>query len=854
MLRKLREHKLYAKRSKCEFGATKTEYLGHIVSRNGVEMTNEKVRAIVEWPTPKSKADVRSLLGLAGYNRRFIRHFAQRTRPMSELCKEKTLFHWGQEQQHSFEDLKKAMTSAPVLAIPDPKLPYYVYTDSSQFGVGGVLLQDQGKGMQPCAYISHKLSDAERNYKTHEQELLGIIYALDKWRPYLEGADFRVNSDHKSLEELQTQPKLSRRQARWVEFLQAYDCKVSYVPGEKTHADALSRRPDMKDATESPDSAQSAAAPGTSCARGAELRVNSMGRSAGSAFPCEVPGTARAHGAKLRSSGDRPAGGKPGEGSARPASHPGALGTSCARSAELRSSGVQTLLVNSLSVLEADNSFHELVRRASEADAYPQRDRFLTSRDGMWYKNDRLYVPPPLRRHEELHASAYAGHFGAERTISAIAGRFFWPRMKRQITKLVEECSVCQKSKPRSHNVYGLLQPIPAPDRPWEQVTMDLVTELPKTARGHDAVLTVVDRLTKMVHWIPCNKAIGAEATAHIFMNNVFKYHGLPEVIIGDRDVRWSGAFWQTVFKSLGTKIKLSTAYHPQTDGQSERANRTMEEILRSYVHPAADDWDLRLTAAEFAYNSSKQSTTGYSPFYVAYGYHPRNPADLYNPDAVDKVPAAQRFSEAALEGHKAAKAAIEEAQQKQQEIANRRRTRTPFLKGSWVLLDASRYRFQGGEKHKLRQPWLGPYCIKEMRGPNAALLDLPQRVRVHPVINVSRLKAYTGRVGRDGRPLEREQAPMHTVVDLRDDEPEEHTKVQRVRAFRDVCNSRRGMGHQQLRREYLVEFEGLAAENNRWITDVELNAWATARAKLQLTKSLALGALPQEATLYRRQ
>ena len=244
-LQKLREEQLYAKKSKCEFGLREVGYLGVTVGPEGVKMDDAKVRAITNWPVPKTRADLRSFL--AGWYRRFIEGFARRILPMSEL-KQDHAWQWEKKQQDSFDDLKAAMTEAPVLAVANPDLPYKVYTDASGFGVGAILLQDQGKGLQPIAYLSHKLSDAERKYATHEQELLGIIHALKVWRPYLEGATFKANSDHKALEELATQPKLSRRQANWVEFLQAYDCKVKYVEGAKIHADALSRRPDLVNA------------------------------------------------------------------------------------------------------------------------------------------------------------------------------------------------------------------------------------------------------------------------------------------------------------------------------------------------------------------------------------------------------------------------------------------------------------------------------------------------------------------------------------------------------------------------------------------------------------------------------
>ena len=379
VLQTLREAKLYCKRSKCDFGMTEVEYLGHFVGLDGIRMDNHKVEAVTKWPAPKGIKELRSFLGLAGYYQRFIDHYVTRVKPMSELLKQDVPWNWGKEQQESFENLKTTMTSAPVLAIPDPMLPYEVFTDSSAIGVGGVLLQDQGRGWQPCAYLSHKLSNAERNYKTHEQELLGTIHALKVWRPYLEGAKFKVNSDHQSLMELATQPKLSRRQARWVEFLQAYDCNVEYVPGERNQADALSRRPDLQENADSESQryfgakgpAQSAAVHGTSCARCAT-------GSARSAPSCGALGTSRARSDKLRSSGDSAAR------FARPAQLSRVSGTSRARGAKLRSSGdIDQVDLMHISVLNEDSSFRELVRQTTEADAYPSKDRRLSTREGV---------------------------------------------------------------------------------------------------------------------------------------------------------------------------------------------------------------------------------------------------------------------------------------------------------------------------------------------------------------------------------------------------------------------------------------------------------------------------------------
>ena len=839
VLEKLREHKFYATRPKCEFGKRQLQYLGHIVGASGIGMEQGKVQAIREWPVPKTLKELRGFLGLAGYYRKFIKHFAHRTLAMSELLKQGVEFTWGERQQASFLDLKEAMTSAPVLAIPDPDLPYEVYTDASQFAVGAILLQDQGKGWQPCAYLSHKLSPAERNYAVHEQELLAVIHALKVWRPYLEGAAFKVNTDHSSLVELATQPNISRRQARWVEFLQAYDCKVHYVPGEKNHADALSRRPDLLSVrldTESASPAQWYSVLGTSCARSAKLGTGEPDEwFAHLATHPGAPGTSCARGAELKVNGE------PGGGLAHPASHSGAPGTSRVQSAKLRVRSQAK--ASPVAVLGDDDTWKRLVRQALHGDSYPERAKRLRQEDGLWYMGKRLYVPPRLRRHvvEEMHSSAYGGHFGIDKTSSSIGRRFFWPHIRKTTKSIVERCPECQRNKPRHQAMYGPLQPIPVPDRPWQQVTMDLITALPTSSRGFDAILVFVDRLSKMVHFVPCNKAMGAEETARLFMEYVFKYHGLPEAIIGDRDRRWNGSFWTSVFQALGTKTRLSTSYHPQTDGQTERANRTLEEILRAFVHPCGDDWDRHLINAEFAYNNAEQRSTGKSPFFTAYGFHPRVPADLYNPAAVDSNPAAGDFITTMLEGHAAAKEALKLASERQKEQYDKARTRTPFKKGDMVLLHRKNYRFQG-EANKLRPPFLGPFKILEMVGPLAAYLELPKGTKAHPVIHVSRLKPWLSQHKRGKRTKE---LPQSMYDDMEDGLEIEQAPIDRFLEWREV---RRDHGAKELlRRELLVEYADLGPEENTWLTE-DLVRQGDARHLLEWAK------LPKGSTVFRKQ
>ena len=250
VLTTLRDNQLYAKQSKCELFQTSVEFLGHIIDRDGVHMMADKVKAITDWPPLRNVEEVRSFLGTIGYYRRFIRMFSAVAEPISRLLSKDVAFHWGTEQEQAFAALKQAVSQQPVLILPDPTRAYVVTTDASGFATGAVLQQDHGQGPQPIGFLSKKMLPAERNYPVHEQELLAIIIALRAWRHYLHGSHFTivVQTDHKSLQHLKTQPHLSPRQTRWLDLIAEFDFDIVYVEGEQNVvADGLSRRPDHKE-------------------------------------------------------------------------------------------------------------------------------------------------------------------------------------------------------------------------------------------------------------------------------------------------------------------------------------------------------------------------------------------------------------------------------------------------------------------------------------------------------------------------------------------------------------------------------------------------------------------------------
>lgn len=216
-----------------------------------------------------------------------------------------------------------------------------------------------------------------------------------------------------------------------------------------------------------------------------------------------------------------------------------------------------------------------------------------------------------------------------DKTEELVSRYFWWPNLQRDVREYVSTCDACQRNKAINKRPAGLLQPIPTPADRWEQVTMDLITQLPRTKNGRDAIFVVVERLTKRVVIMATKTTVTAPELAKLFYDNIFKHHGLPSVIIRDRDPRFTSNFWQALFRCTGTTLAMSTSAHPQTDGQTERANRTVEEALRHLVNRRTDDWDEHLTAVEFACNNSCQASTGYTPFYLDSGRHPAVPTSI---------------------------------------------------------------------------------------------------------------------------------------------------------------------------------------------------------------------------------
>jgi hypothetical protein len=451
-----------------------------------------------------------------------------------------------------------------------------------------------------------------------------------------------------------------------------------------------------------------------------------------------------------------------------------------------------------------------LIKQGYKTDPWFKDQKHLRSlklqADGYWYRGKALVVPncKNVRQYilYEIHNSRYAGHLGLNKTRSAMVARYWWPTWGKDMEDYVKRCDTCARNKPSSKAPGGLLQPLPIPDEPWDAVSMDFITQLPETRRGHDAILVFVDRLTKMVHFAPTTTAVDAEETARLFFEHVFRLHGMPKRVLSDRDSRFTSRFWKALMEHSGTKIDLSSAFHPQTDGQTERVNRTLEQMLRMFINPTQDNWDELLPAAEFACNNAVHDSTGHTPFVLNYGRHPATPLDVRI--RRDQVPSVQDFVGIRQAALQEAKKCLLKAQQRQKSYADTKRREVTFEIGDQVLLSTKNIKLNAPGTRKLLPRFIGPFEVLQRVGEVAYKLNLPAEMRLHNVFHVSLLAKYDA----DGT----YQPPPPILVN-----GELEYEIERVLDHRS-----RKTG-QSTKHEFLISWTGYGPEHNLWLPESDV-------------------------------
>jgi hypothetical protein len=691
VLRRLRKHGLYARSDKCEFHKDRVEYLGYILSPEGLTMSDDKVKTIQEWPEPKKVKDIQSFLGFANFYRRFIYNYSDIVVPLTRLTRKGIAWTFDEKCRTSFDTLKKAFTTAPVLTHWAPDKQIIVETDASDYALAAILsiVADDGD-IHPIAFHSRTFSSAESNYDTHDKELLAIFEAFRIWRHYLEGSGSPIDvvTDHKNLEYFSTTKVLTRRQARWSEYLSQFNLVIRFRPGRLGEKpDALTRRWDVY-----------------------------------------------------------PKGGNNGYATVNPHNFRPVF-THEQLAASVRATTLYSPTLRAAVVLDYEQ-LHSDIRAAlpddpiaSEHLANPQ-GRWSTNADGFLLLDDRIYVPDAndlrLRVLQFKHDHMLSGHFGQNKTLDLVRREYTWPNVRSFVKDFCQSCVTCKRSKSQRHRPYGLLKQLPIPERPWHSISMDFIEKLPKSA-GFDTILVVVDRLTKQSLFIPTFDTITSAELAKLFVIHIFSKHGVPSHVTSDRGSEFVSHFFRSLGKALDMTLHFTSGYHPEGDGQTERTNQTLEQFLRVYCNYQQDNWADLLPIAEFAYNNAPSATTGISPFFANKGYHPA--LSVY-PERDLASARARDFAVDLDDLHSVMKTEIAKAQERYQVSADVRRLPAPDFKvGDKVFVKAQFFRTTRPSK-KLSEKFLGPYEIIAQAGSHSFTLRLPQSMRaVHPVFHVSMLE-----------------------------------------------------------------------------------------------------------------
>jgi transposase InsO family protein len=737
VLQKLLDAKIQLRLKKCEFHVQETDFLGHRITQEGIQTEQNKVLAIQEWPIPTNLRELQQFVGMINYYRRYINNYADGMAPLFQLLKKQIPFIWTEKQQKAFEEAKNKLTTAPLLAQHDPEKETTIETDASDYAIGARMTQPGSDDKpKPIAFYSRKLIQAELNYDIHDKELLAIVTAFRVWRPYLEGAKHTI-------------------------IVKTDHKNLTYFTTTKE----LTRRQ----------------------ARWSEILSQYDFR----IIHCSGPENGQADALSRRP--DHEIVGKTIE--------PAILKTSDDGSIIYN----HHMLAATIEVIE-DPILAKLIE-ATQSDEMIQsaldfHDSKLTTDDkGLAYFHGLIYTPKAVREEiiEKHHDNPLSGHMGVEKTLEQVSRNYYFPNMRRKVEKYIKNCTICQQDKPSRHLPYGNLQSIQAPTKPWEWVTIDFIVKLPISS-GFDSITVITDRLTKYIHLIPSKETMDAPELAHLFLTHIIANHGVPKYIISDRDKLFTSKFWKSLSDLMGIDHRLSTAYHPQTNGQTERTNQTIEQYLRHYVNYRQDNWAEFLPLAQFAFNNAIHLTIKETPFFANYGYHPTLMAQPFHKEQVANE--ADSMIKSIQNLHSQLSYDIDFLNIYMAKYYDRKHQKGPdFKKGEKVFLLQRNIRTKRPSR-KLDHLKLGPFIIEEKIGRVNYRLQLPESMkRIYPVFHISLLE-----------PAPKNAPVSRNIIQIEDDT--EEYEVEKILDSKVI-------DHENY---YLVKWKGYDTSENTWEPDQNLN------------------------------
>ena len=708
VIERISEAGLKLKPSKCLFVRSEVEYLGHLITPEGLKPNSRLVAAVRDFPRPTNVSGVRRFLGLSSYYRRFIRNFAKIAEPLRELTRKNATFTWTVACEDAMDKLKERLTTAPVLAYPAFRKPYTVETDASISGLGAVLSQTQpDQKLHPVAYASRSLSTAERNYCVTELETLAVVWALTRFHSYLYGQSVTVITDHTAVRAVLETPDPSCKHARW--WTKVYgaglkDVKIVYRAGQLNHgADALSRSPHALAPAQggSQDHVQVASVRLT-----ADHGSNPEGR--GAAEICDLLG-------------------KPPE-----------LVQKEDFATEQRK---DPDIAEVIKFLECGDLPVDQQRSRQIALQKPM----FTMESGMLFYIDpkqdhckRVVVPRHLRHRllSEHHSSQMGGHFAVRKTYGALMRHWWWDGMYSDTKTFTRNCPQCAVVTGGERPHRPPLHPIPV-SRPFQIVGVD-VMELPRTDRGNQYVLVFQDFLTKwpLAFPMPDQKS---QRIAELLVNEVIPLFGVPESLLSDRGTNLLSHLMRDICSLLGITKLNTTAYHPQCDGMVERFNRTLKTMLRKHAATFGSQWDRYLPGVLWAYRNVPHDSTNEKPSFLLLGIDCRTPSEaaLLPPQELEPTEVSAYREEVVLSlstARRLAAESIKVAQARYKRTYDKSSRVPDYQLGDWVLVRFPQE--ETGRLRKLSRPWHGPYRVVERRDPDLTMVKVyaPQdgQIQVH--------------------------------------------------------------------------------------------------------------------------
>ena len=701
--------------SKCEFFKTSTTYLGHVISEQGIQADPQKIEAVKNWPVPKTVKDVRKFLGFAGYYRRFVKGFATIARPLSDLLighptkksgtparkhVKRTPFVWEDRQQTAFEKLKTMLTKPPILAYADYTKSFILHTDASSKGLGAVLYQNHDGIEHVVAYASRSLRQAERNYPAHKLEFLALKWSVtEKFHDYLYGAEFEVVTDNNPLTYVTTTAKLDATGQRWMAALAGYNFSLRYRAGRNNaDADGLSRL-DMNTFLAVHESISACVEETPLCY--AAVQPDAISE----ADPIEqvsVP---------------------------EPLIQGYALSSRDWRTAQLNDPIISVL----------HNHIHDGTRpsvqrgmgQISDVGRYIRDWDKLQLRDGVLYRKasvgslDCLQMLLPVELRDEVFTALHddLGHQGRDRTVSLFKQRFYWPGMEKFVRVKVSACPRCirRKSPSQTAELVNI-----STSAPMEMVCLDYLS-LERSKGGFENILVVTDHFSRYAQAFPTTNQT-ARTTAKVLFEKFFVHYGFPERIHSDKGANFMSGLIEELCRLAGMDQSRTTPYHAMGNGMVERFNQTLIQMMGTLDEEKKSDWKTHVAPMVHAYNATVHCSTGYAPYYLMFGRHPRLPIDVFLGLPVGDVDRKFKNEYTRKLRHRLATAyrRAQESAKKTSEINKRHYDRkahaTKILPGDLVLVRNVTLR----GKQKIADRWENePYQVLDQPNPDVPVFDV---------------------------------------------------------------------------------------------------------------------------------